>query len=417
MTEVEIVAVGNELLLGETLDTNSAHVARRLAEAGVRVTRTTHAGDDVPGLAELFREARGRSRRVITMGGLGPTHDDVTREAIAAAFGRELREDPDVLAAIEAKFQAHGWEMPASNRRQALVPAGAVPIPNPNGTAPGLVVEEGATTFFVLPGVPSEMEAMLEAAVLPALAGPGGADALAVRSRVVHTVGIGESALAERLEAVVAEAQDVQVAFLPHFGQVDVRLTAAGLPAARGEARLRDLVETIVERAGPWVYGTDGQTLDGAIGEALARRGWRTAVAESCTAGEVSAELTRTAGASAWFTGGILAYANEVKESMLGVERDVLERHGAVSEETCRAMIEGVKERLGAEVGCATTGIAGPGGGSTEKPVGLVWYGVGTPERTEVLRALFPGDRAAVRRRATVAVLALLLRIARGDNA
>jgi nicotinamide-nucleotide amidase len=229
----------------------------------------------------------------------------------------------------------------------------------------------------------------------------------------VHTIGVGESALAERLDDVVREAGEIQVAFLPHLGQVDVRLTAAGLPATEAEGRLRALVERVVERAGPWVYGTDGQSLDGAIGDALAHRGWRVAVAESCTAGELGMELTRTAGSSAWFAGGVLAYANEVKESALGVPAEILERHGAVSEEACRAMIDGVRARLGAEVGCATTGIAGPGGGSEEKPVGLVWYGVGTPERTEVRRALFPGDRAGVRRRATLATLALLLRLAR----
>ncbi len=411
------MAVGNELLLGETVDTNSAHAAARLAEAGARVTRTTHAPDDVERLTDVFREARARSAFVLTMGGLGPTHDDVTRDAVAAAFGRALREDPDVLASIEEKFRRHGWEMPASNRRQALVPEGARVIPNPGGTAPGLAVEEGGATFFVLPGVPSEMKAMLETSVLPALVAAAGEGAPVVRSRVVHTVGIGESALAERLEAVVAEAGEIQVAFLPHSGQVDVRLTAAGLPEAAAEETLRGLVERVAEGARAWVYGVDGETLDGAIGEALARRGWRVAAAESCTAGEVAAELTRTAGSSAWFLGGVTAYANAVKEAALGVPREVLERHGAVSEETCRAMLAGVRRRLGAEVGCATTGVAGPAGGSVEKPVGLVWYGVETPERAEVRRAVFPGDRAGVRRRATLATLALLLRVARGDAA
>jgi nicotinamide-nucleotide amidase len=417
MMEVELIAVGNELLLGETVDTNSAHAARRLAETGVRVARTTHVGDDPERLVALFREVRGRSRWAITMGGLGPTHDDVTREALAEALGRGLHEDGAVLAEVEVRFRRHGWEMPPSNRRQAMVPEGATVISNPNGTAPGLVLEDGGTTFFVLPGVPTEMAAMLETAVLPVLSAAAGENALVVKSHVVHTVGIGESALAERLEDVVREAGEIQVAFLPHLGQVDVRLTAMGLRAAEAEGKLRALVERVVERAQPWVYGTDGATLDRAIGDALAHRGWRVAVAESCTAGEVGMELTRTAGSSAWFVGGVLAYANDVKEAVLGVPAELLARHGAVSEEACRAMIDGVRARLGAEVGCATTGIAGPAGGSEEKPVGLVWYGVGTPEGTEVRRALFPGDRAAVRRRATIAVLALLLRVARGEEA
>jgi nicotinamide-nucleotide amidase len=411
--EVEIVAVGNELLLGETVDTNSAHVARRLAETGVRVARTTHVGDDPARLVALFGEVRARSRWAITMGGLGPTHDDVTREAVAEAFGLPLEEDAAALADVEERFRRHGWEMPPSNRRQAMVPRGARVIPNPNGTAPGLVVMDASSTFFVLPGVPSEMKPMLETAVLPALAEAAGENATVVKSHVVHTIGVGESALAERLDDVVRQAGEIQVAFLPHLGQVDVRLTAAGLPAAEAEGRLRALVELVVERARPWVYGTDGASVDVAIGDALGHRGWRVAVAESCTAGELGMELTRTAGSSAWFAGGVVAYANGVKESTLGVPADTLARHGAVSEETCRAMIEGVRARLGAQVGCATTGIAGPGGGSEEKPVGLVWYGVGTPEGTEVRRSLFPGDRAGVRRRATLATLALLLRVAR----
>jgi len=415
--EIEIVAVGNELLLGETVDTNSAHAARRLAETGVRVVRTTHVGDDHARLVALFGEVRARSPWAITMGGLGPTHDDVTREAVAEAFGLPLEEDAAALAEVEERFRRHGWEMPPSNRRQAMVPRGARVLPNPNGTAPGLVVGDGSCTFFVLPGVPSEMKPMLETAVLPVLAEAAGDGATVVKSHVVHTIGIGESALAERLDGVVRQAGDVQVAFLPHLGQVDVRLTAAGLPAAEAEGRLRELVDRVVEGARPWVYGTDGASVDEAIGDALARRGWRVAVAESCTAGELGMELTRTAGSSAWFAGGVLAYANEVKASALGVPADTLARHGAVSEETCRAMIEGVRARLGAEVGCATTGIAGPGGGSVEKPVGLVWYGVGTPEGTEVRRSLFPGDRAGVRRRAALATLALLLRVARGGAA
>jgi nicotinamide-nucleotide amidase len=415
--EVEIVAVGNELLLGETVDSNSAHVARRLAEIGFRVARVTQVGDDVERIATALDEARRRARWVVVMGGLGPTHDDVTREAVARALGRPLRAHEDLAAEIAAKFERHGWPMPASNRRQAMVPEGARPIPNPTGTAPGLVVEEDATKLFVLPGVPSEMESMLEDVVLPALLEAAEEGAPVVRSRVVHTVGIGESALAELLADVVESAGPVQVAFLPHLGQVDVRLTAAGIPADEADRRLAGLVEAIRKRAGLWVYGTDGAALDAAIGAALVGRGWRVGVAESLTAGELGTELTRTPGSSVWFAGGVLAYANEVKENVLGVPRDVLERYGAVSEETCRAMITGARAHLGVEVACTTTGIAGPGGGSDDKPVGLVWLGVGTPEAIEVRRHLFPGNRAAVRRRATLATLALLLRMARSDEA
>ena len=415
--DAEIVAIGNELLLGETVDTNSAHVARRLAEAGVRVRRTTHVGDDRSRLAAVLREARGRSRWVITMGGLGPTRDDLTREVVAEVLGRPLEIDEALLEEVEEKFRRSGYAgMPAANRSQAQVPAGARVIPNPHGTAPGLIVEDGSTTFFVLPGVPREMMDLLEEGVLPELVRgrSDGGGAPVVRSRTVRTAGIGESSLAELLDDLVARADPVEVAFLPHLGRVDVRLTIAGSEPEEAEHQLDALAREIATRAERWSYGFDGVTLAGAIGDALRARGWTVAAAESCTAGELTAALTEVPGASDYFVGGIVAYANHVKETALGVPRALLEAHGAVSEEVCRAMIEGVRERLGATLGCAITGIAGPGGGTAEKPVGLVYCGVGSSGEARVRRLHAPGGRAEVRSRATFATLALLLDLARG---
>lgn len=418
MTEVEIVAIGNELLLGETVDTNSAHVGRRLAGIGARVVRTTTVGDDPERLAAVLREVRGRARWAITMGGLGPTRDDRTREVVAEVTGRPLAVDEALLAEVEEKFRRFGYDrMPASNRSQAMVPEGARTIPNPRGTAPGLIVEEEGFTLFVLPGVPAEMKALLEDAVLPELAAAGGAGEPVVRSRVVHTVGIGESALAERLDEVVEDAGPIEVAFLPHTGQVDVRLTAAGLPAAEADRRLDELARRLAGRAGRWFWGYDETPLAAAVGEALVDRGWTLAVAESCTAGLLGAEVTSVAGSSAWFAGGVVAYANRAKTALLGVAPGVLEAHGAVSEETVRAMASGVRERLGAEVGCAITGIAGPAGGSPEKPVGLVWLGIETPDGSRVRRLDVPGSRADVRRRSVLAAMALVLHAARGEGA
>jgi nicotinamide-nucleotide amidase len=264
--------------------------------------------------------------------------------------------------------------------------------------------------FFVLPGVPAEMRALLEEGVLPVLAAASGAESPVVRSRVIHTAGIGESALAERLDEVLPDPGPVEVAYLPHLGMVDVRLTLAGFPLLEADRRLDVLAGEIIRRSSPWFYGIDEETLPRAIGAALEARGWKVGVAESMTAGELGAEITSVAGSSAWFVGGILAYANEVKEALLGVPRDALELHGAVSEETCRAMLSGVRRALSAEVGCAVTGIAGPAGGSAEKPVGLVWIGVETPDGVEVRKLDYPGGREEVRRRATVATLALLWR-------
>jgi nicotinamide-nucleotide amidase len=415
--DVEIVAIGNELLLGETVDTNSAHAARRLAEIGARLSRVTVVGDDPERMRRALEEARGRARWVITTGGLGPTRDDLTRPVVAEVFGLPLEIDADVLSTIEERFRRFGYErMPVSNRCQAEVPRGARVIPNAHGTAPGLIVEGEGCTFFVLPGVPAEMRALLEEGVLPALVAANGGRAPVVRSLVVHTAGIGESALAERLDEVLAGADPIEVAYLPHLGMVDVRLTLAGLPRDEADHRLGALAERVVRVAGPHVYGTDDRTLPQAIGEALSVRGWRLAVAESMTAGELGAEITSVPGSSAWFAGGIIAYANDAKQALLGVPGETLERHGAVSEETCRAMLAGVRRALSAEVGCAITGIAGPAGGSAEKPVGQAWIGVETPDGAEVRKLDSPGGRDEVRRRATTATLALLWRRVRPEG-
>ena len=407
----EIVAVGNELLLGETVDTNSAWVARRLSEIGVRVVRTTHVGDDAGRLGAVLGEARGRSRWVIVTGGLGPTRDDLTRPVLASVLGRELRLDPDLLAEVEARFRRFGYDrMPAANRSQAEVPQGARTIANPDGTAPGIVIQDGGTTFFALPGVPAEMKALFEAGVLPAIAADLGHDAPVVRSRLVRTAGIGESALAERIDDLVQNAAPVEVAFLPDLGQVDVRLTLTGLPPGQADLRLGALAASIRDRVAEWCFGENDVTLAAAVGDALRARGWSLAVAESCTAGELAAEITAVPGSSDYFVGGVVAYADRIKERVLGVPAEVLTAHGAVSEATCRAMLEGVRSRLGADTGAAITGIAGPGGGSPEKPVGLVFCGVATPEGEWLRKLDYPGSRATVRRRATIATLSLLLR-------
>lgn len=414
--DIEIVAIGNELLLGETVDTNSAYAARRLAEIGARVSRVTLVGDDRASMLRALGEARERSRWVITTGGLGPTLDDRTRQVVAELFDAPLEVDADVLAEVQERFRRFGYaKMPAANLSQAEVPRGARVIPNRHGTAPGLIVEGGGSTFFVLPGVPAEMRALLEEGVLPVLAAANGDAAPVVRSRTVHTAGIGESALAERLQTTLADTAPIEVAFLPDLGMVDVRLTLAGRPRDEADRRLDALAGEIIRLSSSWFYGVDDETLPQAIGRELVTRGWRVAVAESMTSGELGAELTSVAGSSAWFVGGILAYANEAKEALLGVPRETLARHGAVSEETCRAMLAGARRALGAEVACAVTGIAGPAGGSDEKPVGLVWIGVETPAGAEVRRLDCPGGRREVRRRTITAMLALLWRRVRPE--
>jgi nicotinamide-nucleotide amidase len=412
----EIVAIGNELLLGETVDTNSAHVARCLGRIGIRVRRTTVVGDDRERLRAVLTEVRDRSRVVITMGGLGPTHDDITREVVAEVFDRRLLMDERLLSELKERFRRFGYEMPPGNRSQAEVPEGARVIPNPYGTAPGLIIDDKQTTFYILPGVPTEMKALLDDAVLPDILAVSDGREPVVQSRVVRTVGIGESALAEMLADLVTEAAPLEVAFLPHLGRVDVRLTAIGLSVVEAETRLEESASAIADRAARWYYGEDETTLPDAILERLRGRGWTVAVAESCTGGGLGAALTEAPGSSDVFLGGVVAYSNNVKISALGVSPALLEEHGAVSEAVCRSMAAAIRERFGASVGCAITGIAGPGGGTPQKPVGLVYCGVETPLGSKIRRLDYPGDRDAVRERATLSTMGLLLSMTRADD-
>jgi nicotinamide-nucleotide amidase len=279
-----------------------------------------------------------------------------------------------------------------------------------------LIIDDERTTVYVLPGVPVEMKALLDDAVLPEILATTDQREPVIQSRVVRTVGIGESALAEQLADLVSEAAPLEVAFLPHLGRVDVRVTAAGLPTTEAETRLVELTSAIADRAGRWYYGEDEITLPVAILEQLRGRGWTVAVAESCTGGGLGAALTEAPGSSDVFLGGIVAYANHVKTSTLGVSPVLLEEHGAVSEAVCRSMASAIRARFGASVGCAITGIAGPGGGTPEKPVGLVYCGVETPLDSKIRRLDYPGSRDAVRERATLSTMGLLFSMTRAEN-
>jgi nicotinamide-nucleotide amidase len=416
---VEIVTVGDEILLGETLDSNAAYLGRELARAGFEVRRKTTLPDEAGPLREGLAEARARGGPVLVTGGLGPTPDDLTRWALAGAFGRGLVLEPELLRELEEKFRRMGHErMPAANRAQAELPAGASALPNPRGTAPGILLEDGRSSFFALPGVPAEMEAMFREQVLPRLRARAGGELAEVRQRVIRTAAIGESALAERIGDLL-EGRDgpadgscdgLRVAFLPQLGSVDLRLTAAGMPPAEAERAIAELEREIAERLAPWIYGRDGETLGAAVGRALLARGLRLAVAESCTGGLISDLVTDVPGSSAYFVGGTVAYSNELKRELLGVSEATLARHGAVSAEICAEMLAGARSRFGAGCALAVTGIAGPGGGSEAKPVGLVHYGVDVEGDLRLERRQFPGTRREIKQRAAKAALLLLLR-------
>jgi len=370
----EILTIGDELLRGEIVDSNKSYLSDRLLSLDIETRFHTSVRDDPEDMIEAFERARTRSGVVLVSGGLGPTRDDLTIEILARAFGRKLVLHEPSLAAIRAFFERFGREMAKNNEKQAWFPEGAEALPNPVGTAPGTLLREGDTLFFCMPGVPRELHRMMDEQVLPRIAAvqPGGR---VVRSRLLRTFGMGESNLDERLGDLARDG-DVVLGFRTSFPDNLLRPLARGDSAEEAETKLAGVVEAIRERLGAMVYGEGEEPLESVLGAMLRDAGETLAVAESCTGGELAERITRVAGASDYFLGGVVAYANEAKTKLLGVSPALLAEHGAVSEPVVCAMARGVRERLGADFGVATTGISGPGGGSEEKPVGTVFVAV-----------------------------------------
>ena len=407
--KLEVVTIGTELLLGLTPDTNAAELGRALAAAGIEVVRHSTVGDRPEAIRAAVAEALDRTGFVITTGGLGPMRDDITKRVVAELCEKPLRLNEEVLRSLEERFRRLGRPMAATNRTQAEVPEGATVLPNPRGTAPGLWVEERGRVVVMLPGVPSEMRGLLTEEVLPRLAAR--ASGMVVRSRTVRTTGIAESALAERVGAIEDDIAPLTLAYLPSVEGVDLRVTAWTIPEAEAERRLAATVAMLRERAAEHCYGEDGTDLAGVVLQQLRSRKTRLAVAESCTGGLLGGRITAIPGSSEVFAGGIVAYDDAVKRGMLDVSAALLKPHGAVSEEVVRAMVAGALRRFGVAAGLAVTGIAGPSGGTPEKPVGTVWLAAAFGQETRALKRIFPGDRAEIRARAAQAALDLLRRL------
>jgi nicotinamide-nucleotide amidase len=409
---LEVLTIGTELLLGYTVDTNAAELGRALAAAGAEITRRTTVPDRPEAIRAGLTEALDRAGFVITTGGLGPTRDDMTKTVVADLFGKRLMLDERLLADLEARFKRLGRPMPALNRTQAEVPEGATVLPNPRGTAPGLWVEDARGRVVVLlPGVPREMRGLLVEAVLPRLVARQGGARRVVLSRTVRTTGIAESALAERVGPIEPEIAPLTLAYLPSVEGVDLRVTAWGLAPEDAEARLAAVVQRLKAAVGDHGYGEDDADLAAVVLDALRQGRHRLGVAESCTGGMVAERVTSIPGASNSFIGGVVAYADVVKTAALKVPIETLEAHGAVSEETVRAMAEGAQRLFSADCTIAVTGIAGPGGGTPDKPVGTVWLAGRVHTATRAVKRVFPGDRDEIRRRATQAALDLLRRL------
>jgi nicotinamide-nucleotide amidase len=414
---LELVTIGTELLLGYTLDTNGAEIARALSSVGVRIVRRTAVADRAEEIRQAVAEALARTGAVLTTGGLGPTRDDITKKVVADLFGVGLHFDESVWEHLLERFRRFGRTPAPSNRSQAEVPDGAAVLTNQWGTAPGLWLAGAPGLVVMLPGVPLEMRKLLEHEVVPRLAAQGGETV--IRSLVVRTTGIPESTLAEQMGEIETEIAPLTLAYLPGVEGVDLRLSAWALSPDEAERRLRAAAALLQSRAGGHCYGEGDADLAAVVLDLLRARGMRLATAESCTGGLVGARITEVPGSSDVYVGGVVAYSNALKTSLLGVDGGLIEAHGAVSEPVVRAMATGVRERLGADAAIGVTGIAGPGGGTPDKPVGTVWLGVATGEDVETRRIVFGGSRQEIRGRAAQAGLALLLRRlqARADQA
>ncbi len=405
--QIELLTIGDELLLGFTVDTNAAYLARTLAGIGVEIVHRTTVGDEADKIAAAVSEAIERTGAVITTGGLGPTADDRTRPVIAKLFGRELVRDDAIVAQIEARFwRMTSAKMPETNIVQAMVPAGARVLENHHGTAPGLWIEDAEGRWVaMLPGVPREMRELTNDSILPILRERIGAAPIAIVSRTIRTTGIGESALAERLGELGKSVEGMPLAFLPGWAGVDLRLTSRTLAPDAAKVALDAAARILRDVAGPVVYGEESLDLAELVLDLCRDRGYTIAVGESCTGGLLGARLTAIPGSSDVVHGGIIAYDNGAKTKLLGVSDVTLSEHGAVSEEVARAMAEGCARALGTQIGIGITGIAGPDGGTPEKPVGTVWIAVAGLGETRSLGRQYVGDREEIRLRATQASL------------
>jgi nicotinamide-nucleotide amidase len=388
----EVITIGDEILFGQITDTNTQWMGVELSLIGVKTIRKSSVGDVREEILRVLKEAQERADIVLITGGLGPTKDDITKHTLCEYFGTSLAIHPDALEAVDTFFRKRGRELSDINRQQAALPLNATYIPNTRGTAPGMWFDHEGTVFVSLPGVPFEMKGLMTDEILPRL--KQRFTLPVIHHRVIRTVGIGESFLAEKIAAWEdALPPHIRLAYLPSMGMVKLRLTATGTSLAALKEETEQLVQDILPVIQPFVFGYDGEEFEEVVAALLKASGQTISAAESCTGGYVAHLLTKIPGSSAYFQGGVVSYANEIKEQTLGVRPETLAKYGAVSEETIREMAEGIRTRFHTWFGLATSGIAGPDGGTPEKPVGTVWIAVSTPERTLTRKLTLGGDR------------------------
>jgi nicotinamide-nucleotide amidase len=403
-----IITIGDELLIGQVINTNAAFISERLNSVGIQIGRVLTVGDAQAEILASFRENFDRYDVIVVTGGLGPTHDDITKKAVCAFFQTDLVPSDEAREKIRTflKLRDRPWSDAAEE--QTLVPRGSIVIPNNHGTASGILFERPGKYFICMPGVPYEMEGMINEFILPYFSGKSTGDV--VLHRTLKTSGIAESTLSNRLGNIDEIIGNGTLAFLPSPSGVRMRISVVNANRAAGERLLREIESRIRAKVGETIYGSDDEELEEVAGRLLAERGLKLALAESCTGGMIAHHMTNVPGSSAYFERAVVVYSNQSKIDSIGVPGELIERHGAVSREVAEAMAEGIRTVAGTDIGISTTGIAGPSGGTPRKPVGLVWIGYSDRSRTFSRKYQFGGHRTRVKEQATRAALELLRR-------
>jgi len=402
----EIMAVGSELLTPDRLDTNSLFLTEELNRLGIEVVRKTIVGDDRELLSAAFRDALDRVPLVISSGGLGPTEDDLTREAVADLLGRKLHRNDEILRAIQGRFRSFGREMPEVNVRQAMVPEGAEPLDNPGGTAPGLWIEEKGRMIALLPGPPRELKPMFLEKIVPRLARR--VSGVRLFHRDLRVAGMGESHVEQRIAPIYKRYGDVHTTVLASPGEIQIHLRMWTDDSVHAEKTLKEIVEGIQIALGDRIFSTGGESLEEVVARQLTLNTATIATAESCTGGLLAQRLTSIAGSSSYFLGGVVSYSNELKTAWVNVPTELIQSKGAVSAEVATALADGIRRHVGSTLGVGITGIAGPGGGTEEKPVGTVHIAVAHAGGVKEIGRIYPGDREAVRWQAAQIALDLV---------
>ena len=395
----EIIAIGSELLTPYRQDTNSLYLTEKLNQMGVEVCFKTIVGDSLENLMQAATVAFSRADLIIFMGGLGPTEDDLTREAVAAALGLPLRRDPEIVTWLEERFAAHGWKMAANNLKQADVIAGASVLPNANGSAPGLWIsgkfDGQAKIMMLLPGPPNELKALFEEQCIARLRAKLPEQFIVTRE--LKITGMGESQCDARVAPIYKAFTDVQTTILAGAGEIQLHLKTRAIKLDTAQKRVDELVELLEEELGDFVFSDNGDSMEQIVGYYLQMRNATLAVAESCTGGLIGERITSVSGSSRYFLGGAIVYSDEMKTEMAGVPARLIDKEGAVSSKVATALAEGIRARCGSTLGIGVTGVAGPNGGTADKPVGLVFHALASEGGTEVIERKFPGDRKRIR--------------------